>query len=648
MSRPTTPDGLSPQLEFQPTELTLMDPLVRQQIESVSKKLQRTPLAIERMTEDPTRQHGEPWGAFSHIRAKVAQITGLRKGLQALAGDDSDANSPTAQSMVPSKGPTTTSSTEMSLAQWSSIVHWREGNHPAFYVATHNSLKQTERLPDISNSGKAVIKSSVGRHELPEAVVFQSMRLLTYLDLNIHDGSLSWPEDNEDNVLCILRPFKFLGYFDDEIRTNLADLERIRQALQDGTEEEWEAEWQRNPPRDANIPAQPMMPQGLTLVELTGLVKEFRSLVQFLNHFITPARTRSPEEPVFFSDLWFTFPAGSLIYVKDRNVPQKVWRVIQRTGGRRSGEKKGKCTQFVIDCYYVDFDGNRYIPIFHQFVIDPFDGLEPVTGLPVFPLSVAEAENYIDLDTTVERGRTFIDCTRPSHRDYTGRNLLQWPSGLSVAWNDGNGNADNASRFSEWIDSEVMVDMDRAMHTFPHWRPSSIAPRPFTADENELEYIRETYMEKWPRKDIDEENLRVFAFVFRTRKWACLQLGQNANGEEMLRPRVPRPEPWNDLELPDGHKNLVQSLIESQIDGNTSKKLEFDLVRARECAAEANHRPLLPITCGDLGTSPKEVETKLQEAFQLAQIWNCVLLLDEADVFFAQRSEDDIQRNALV
>lgn len=42
------------------------------------------------------------------------------------------------------------------------------------------------------------------------------------------------------------------------------------------------------------------------------------------------------------------------------------------------------------------------------------------------------------------------------------------------------------------------------------------------------------------------------------------------------------------------------------------------------------------------------METKLQEAFQLAQLWNCVLLLDEADVFLAQRSEHDIQRNALV
>lgn len=42
------------------------------------------------------------------------------------------------------------------------------------------------------------------------------------------------------------------------------------------------------------------------------------------------------------------------------------------------------------------------------------------------------------------------------------------------------------------------------------------------------------------------------------------------------------------------------------------------------------------------------MEKKLEEAFQLAQLWSCVLLLDEADIFLAQRNESDIQRNALV
>lgn len=32
----------------------------------------------------------------------------------------------------------------------------------------------------------------------------------------------------------------------------------------------------------------------------------------------------------------------------------------------------------------------------------------------------------------------------------------------------------------------------------------------------------------------------------------------------------------------------------------------------------------------------------------MAQAWDCVLLLDEADVFLAERSRDNVERNALV
>lgn len=51
---------------------------------------------------------------------------------------------------------------------------------------------------------------------------------------------------------------------------------------------------------------------------------------------------------------------------------------------------------------------------------------------------------------------------------------------------------------------------------------------------------------------------------------------------------------------------------------------------------------------GDLGMTPKDVESNLQNSFQMAQAWDCVLLLDEADVFLADRSQDNIERNALV
>jgi SpoVK/Ycf46/Vps4 family AAA+-type ATPase len=59
---------------------------------------------------------------------------------------------------------------------------------------------------------------------------------------------------------------------------------------------------------------------------------------------------------------------------------------------------------------------------------------------------------------------------------------------------------------------------------------------------------------------------------------------------------------------------------------------------------------LFPITCGDIGTDAGEVEANLREHFELAQTWNAVLLLDEADVFLQARELDgaSLQRNSLV
>lgn len=67
-----------------------------------------------------------------------------------------------------------------------------------------------------------------------------------------------------------------------------------------------------------------------------------------------------------------------------------------------------------------------------------------------------------------------------------------------------------------------------------------------------------------------------------------------------------------------------------------------------ECVAAYTGRPLLPITCGDIGQTARDVEENLQDMFLLARSWNCILLLDEADVFLAKRQPDSVERNGLV
>lgn len=67
-----------------------------------------------------------------------------------------------------------------------------------------------------------------------------------------------------------------------------------------------------------------------------------------------------------------------------------------------------------------------------------------------------------------------------------------------------------------------------------------------------------------------------------------------------------------------------------------------------ESVAEIAKKPLYPVTCGDIGTEPEQVEKYLQSVFHLGKIWDCVVLLDEAEVFLEQRTLQDLKRNALV
>jgi SpoVK/Ycf46/Vps4 family AAA+-type ATPase len=67
-----------------------------------------------------------------------------------------------------------------------------------------------------------------------------------------------------------------------------------------------------------------------------------------------------------------------------------------------------------------------------------------------------------------------------------------------------------------------------------------------------------------------------------------------------------------------------------------------------ESIAELTKKPLYRVTCGDIGTSAEEVEKYLETVFDVGTGWDCVVLLDEADVFLEERTQTDLQRNALV
>jgi hypothetical protein len=135
---------------------------------------------------------------------------------------------------------------------------------------------------------------------------------------------------------------------------------------------------------------------------------------------------------------------------------------------------------------------------------------------------------------------------------------------------------------------------------------------------------------------------------------------------------------FEDLVLPEGHKAIVRALVKTHARGaqsalnayqtNLQPQQGMDLVKGKgrgliillhgvpgvgktstaECVAMKTNRPLLPITCGDIGITAKQVEENLEAYFELARKWGCVLLLDEADVFLGERTKGDIIQNSLV
>ncbi|KAK4227338.1 P-loop containing nucleoside triphosphate hydrolase [Podospora fimiseda] len=133
---------------------------------------------------------------------------------------------------------------------------------------------------------------------------------------------------------------------------------------------------------------------------------------------------------------------------------------------------------------------------------------------------------------------------------------------------------------------------------------------------------------------------RVFAFVLRSRKW-------------------------------DGYRRMIVSLVSQHFrnrDSSSGRREQVDIVKGKgkglilllhgapgvgktsttEGVAEHFKKPLFQITCGDLGTTAKEVEMTLETNFALTSRWGCILLLDEADLFLAVRTKHDFIRNGLV
>jgi ATPase family associated with various cellular activities (AAA) len=66
-----------------------------------------------------------------------------------------------------------------------------------------------------------------------------------------------------------------------------------------------------------------------------------------------------------------------------------------------------------------------------------------------------------------------------------------------------------------------------------------------------------------------------------------------------------------------------------------------------ECLSDSLKIPLLPFSCGALGTDPAYIELNLRRLFRKAERWNCLILFDEADVVLVERDRNQMAQNEI-
>ncbi|KAF2136546.1 uncharacterized protein K452DRAFT_237314 [Aplosporella prunicola CBS 121167] len=629
---------------------------------------------------------------------------------------------------------------------------------PSYSKAGLRETLRGKQLNEKQHEKKATGKQTAmltGQAPLPERIRIHSRQLLRILE-KIHGSEISTRQP-----LVILRPFKVLVYYDQQLRERYERLsakfpslhspdcindrpsssttteDTITQSRKDyGTPSELkqhESEKKKQEEKTVQTTGdddrdQPEADETDDDSTSSTALEHLGCLLKFMNSDISNklAYLSGTEcQKIFFSDVWHLFKPGDEVIGSDG---RQAYRVISVTSAKhkvfppgnywmrpRKSSKSDEETPITIDCVYVDFDGKKFGPVRKTFQIKRFDGEKAVTFLEVYPLrfhATKRGEMTRNNDQGLKlreeliyRGQKFLEVAAVKHMYYSGPAL----------------------QTRDEIESQVVIDFETAFSAEENrekeWKPNIVemfATEPKETDEDEScqaeccryeEVHDDAYVEKkrneeylaslvpesreklpsvavYPRSlhatntpdnQLTEEDFvimsyRVFGFILRSRKWEQLDLTHlsEINSRSDVKGQTGQPPTaFDNLVLPEGHKNMVESLILQHFRDKESlrgQSYRSDIVRGKgkglilllhgapgvgktttaEGVAEKFQKPLFQITCGDLGSTAAEVEKALETNFSLANRWGCILLLDEADVFLSARSPTDFTRNGLV
>ncbi|KAF4496207.1 Fidgetin 1 [Fusarium agapanthi] len=344
---------------------------------------------------------------------------------------------------------------------------------------------------------------------------------------------------------------------------------------------------------------------------------------------------------VMFDDLWQIFAPHEFVITKFYGV-EAVCRVTKYEFLKHPSMP----SYWEVHMEFIDWNGNRCGYANTTIVIPEFSAYRRVTSLPACPLSFHNSPSNIRKQMT-EPGWKF-EALRGYHFQTSSASKILLPPGRSE---------------ERPVSGRVIVDAHAYYMTNDIVKPD-LAPL-IDADQvgqkkKSDEKVSKAHECDWGRNGYCEDDEDDSDDSDTPRNGSPIAQFYMDN----LTPVVWNDAAFNHLVLPGMEKQLTWEFVENRTLANSFNDFIQDKGRCviilmfgppgvgktytAEAVAEKARVPLFSMSAGGLGTVPKEVELALERALTLCGLWNAMLLLDEADVFFGAPTDSDLARNELV
>ena len=304
--------------------------------------------------------------------------------------------------------------------------------------------------------------------------------------------------------VVMLRPFKLLVYYENSIRETLTKLEhKWGDVDRRESSEQAPLSYQNQGNEDGLLGGSKPKPRIEEVMDSVEALRDLRCLVEFIDHDLRPTMDSLKDDScqkVRFEDLWHIFQPGVEVYsprgtcMKDEKMQpvynqmyQEYGRVIVVGDGRprlKDNHDRSphafpvpKIDAFKMRCYYIDYNGTTFGPMFYTFSIYPFEGEREIRSLGIYPLRFAAGASGIR-DRLRKRGEKFLDFTTSQLRFCHGKTLTCQPDGSSLERGSGAQLKCELTSPSRLVDSEVIIDFKEVIRIFPNYAPQIFCDLP--------------------------------------------------------------------------------------------------------------------------------------------------------------------------